>query len=93
LECLACCIKATGFSLVDNLADLSYNRVIVNKELKMMKFDQRVSRKVTAEVLDLAEQGVIDWESLARDCLAWMSEDEVAQFAQHNGYIVDDEDA
>jgi hypothetical protein len=58
----------------------------------MMRFDQRVSRKVTAEVLDLAEQGVIDWESLARDALNWMSEEEVNQFAQHNGYIVDDED-
>lgn len=57
-----------------------------------MGFNQRVSRKVTAEVLDLAEQGVIDWESLARDALSWMSEEEVNQFAQHNGYIVDDED-
>lgn len=58
----------------------------------MMRFNQRVSRKVTAEVLDLAEQGVIDWESLARDALNWMSEEEVNQFAQHNGYIVDDEE-
>lgn len=58
----------------------------------MMRFDQRVSRPVTNEVLDLAEQGVIDWESLARDALGWMSEDEVNQFAQHNGYIVLDED-
>jgi hypothetical protein len=58
----------------------------------MMRFDQRVSRKVTSEVLDLAEQGVIDWESLARDALNWMSEEEVNQFAQHNGYIVVDED-
>jgi hypothetical protein len=57
-----------------------------------MTFNQRVSRKVTAEVLDLAEQGVIDWESLARDALGWMSEAEVSQFAQHNGYIVNDED-
>jgi len=58
----------------------------------MFNFDQRVSRPVTNEVLDLAEQGVIDWESLARDALGWMSEADVEQFAQHNGYIVDDED-
>jgi hypothetical protein len=58
----------------------------------MMRFDQRVSRPVTNEVIDLAEQGVIDWESLARDALNWMSEEEVNQFAQHNGYIVDDEE-
>ena len=59
----------------------------------MLGFNHRVSRKATSELLDLAEQGVIDWESLARDALAWMSEHEVEQFAQHNGYIVrDDED-
>jgi hypothetical protein len=57
-----------------------------------MRFDQRVSRPVTNEVIDLAEQGVIDWESLARDALNWMSEEEVNQFAQHNGYIVNDEE-
>lgn len=63
----------------------------------MFEFNHRQSRKVTSEVLDLAEQGVIDWESLARDALDWMSEEEVSQFAQHNGYIViddeEDEDA
>ncbi len=52
-----------------------------------MKFDQRVSRPVTNEVLDLAEQGVIDWESLARDALGWMSEADVAEFARRNDYI------
>jgi hypothetical protein len=58
----------------------------------MFRFDHRQSRPVTTEVLDLAEQGVIDWESLARDALDWMSEEEVNQFAQHNGYIVEDDD-
>jgi hypothetical protein len=58
----------------------------------MFKFSHRESRPVTTEVLDLAEQGLIDWESLARDALGWMSEQEVSQFAQHNGYIVDDEE-
>lgn len=58
----------------------------------MFNFDQRVSRPVTSEVLDLAEQGVIDWESLARDALGWMSEADVSEFAQHNGYIVEDDE-
>jgi hypothetical protein len=58
----------------------------------MLGFNHRQTRKATCQVLDLAEQGVIDWESLARDALNWMSEEEVNQFAQHNGYIVDDED-
>ncbi len=58
----------------------------------MFTFSHRVSRPVTSELLDLAEQGVIDWESLARDALGWMSEDEVAEFARRNDYIRDDGD-
>jgi hypothetical protein len=58
----------------------------------MLGFNHRQTRKATCQVLDLAEQGAIDWESLARDALNWMSEEEVNQFAQHSGYIVDDEE-
>jgi hypothetical protein len=54
-------------------------------------FNHRQSRRVTCEVLDLAEQGVIDWESLARDALNWMSEAEVEEFAQANGYLEEQE--
>lgn len=53
----------------------------------MFTFSHRQSRPVTSELLDLAEQGVIDWESLARDALGWMSEAEVAEFARRNDYI------
>jgi hypothetical protein len=52
-------------------------------------FDHRRSRAVTTQVLDLAEQGVISWESVARDALNWMSEAEVAEFARINGYTED----
>jgi len=41
-------------------------------------------------LLDLAEQGVIDWESLARDALGWMSEADVAEFARRNDYITEE---
>ena len=53
----------------------------------MYTFSHRVSRPVTSELLDLAEQGVIDWETLARDALGWMSEAEVAEFARRNDYV------
>lgn len=53
----------------------------------MFTFSHRQSRPVTSELLDLAEQGVIDWETLARDALGWMSESEVAEFARRNDYI------
>jgi hypothetical protein len=52
----------------------------------------RDSRRVTTELLDLVEQGVIDRDSLIRDLLGWMSETEVAEFARRNDYITDDED-
>lgn len=58
----------------------------------MFTFSHRTSRPVTSELLDLAEQGVIDWESLARDALGWMSEAEVAEFARRNDYISDEGD-
>ena len=45
------------------------------------------SRRVTCRVLELAEEGIIDWESLARDALNWLSEPEVAEFADANGYF------
>jgi hypothetical protein len=53
----------------------------------MFRFDHRQSRPVTTELLDMAEQGLIDWESLARDALGWMSEADVAKFARSNDYI------
>jgi len=58
----------------------------------MLGFNHRQSRPATNELIDLAEGGVIDWESLARDLLGWMSEHEVAEFARRNDYIRDEED-
>jgi hypothetical protein len=54
--------------------------------------DHSRARPATTALLDLAEQGVIDWETLARDALAWMSEADVAEFARRNDYIRDEED-
>ncbi len=45
------------------------------------------ARQATRELLDMAEQGVIAWESLARDCLNYMSEHDVADMAYCNGYM------
>jgi hypothetical protein len=55
----------------------------------MFGFSHRESRPVTSELLDMAEQGLIDWETLARDALGWMSEADVAEFARSNDYLVD----
>lgn len=58
----------------------------------MFGFSHKQSRPVTSELLDMAEQGLIDWETLARDALGWMSEAEVEQFARRNDYLNTDEE-
>ena len=49
--------------------------------------DQRRCREYTNKVIDLEEQGCIDWETLARDALEWMSDAEVKEFAESNDYV------
>ena len=49
-------------------------------------------REMTRKLLDLVEQGAIDRDSLIRDLLGWMSEEDVAEFARRNDYITHDED-
>jgi len=50
------------------------------------------SRQATRQVIELAEQGVLAWEQVARDCMNYMSEDEVADMARINGYLEFEED-
>jgi hypothetical protein len=47
-------------------------------------------RKVTNQLLDLADDGVLSWESIAVACLLYMSESAVADMAGDN-YFIDDE--
>jgi hypothetical protein len=51
-------------------------------------------RKITNKVLELAEAGMLSWESLARAALGYMSEDEVHHLAESEGFIewYDEED-
>ena len=47
-------------------------------------------RKVTTKLIDLVDEGLLDWEIIAMACLSYMSEDHVADMAQYN-YLIDDE--
>ena len=49
-------------------------------------------REVTEKLIDLAEDGVLSWEAIARAALDYMSEDEVADMAQCNELIEDEEE-
>lgn len=49
------------------------------------------SRQVTNQVLEALEEGRLDKDQLIRDLLMWMSESDVADFAEHT-CLLDDED-
>ncbi len=51
-------------------------------------------RKITNKVLEIAENGELSWEVLARAALNYMSEDEVHHLAENEGFIewYDEED-
>ena len=51
-----------------------------------------MSRKVTNELYELAEQGVISWETLATACMKYMSEDDVADMAHCNEFIEEEQE-
>jgi hypothetical protein len=48
-------------------------------------------REATNELIELCEQGIIQWESLALACLRYMSESEVADLAHCEGFIEETE--
>ena len=47
-------------------------------------------RKTTNRVIELAEDGVISWEDIARAALNWLSEDDVDQMARVNEFLPED---
>ena len=48
-------------------------------------------RKHTERMLELLNEGFISPESLAKDLLNWLSDDEVLEFAEANNYFDDEE--
>lgn len=48
-------------------------------------------RKATNTLIELAEQGLISWESIATACLQYMSEADVADMAYCEGFIEEDD--
>lgn len=49
-------------------------------------------REATCKVIELVKDGVLSWEAIARECLARMSEDEVADMAHELEWFDDDEE-
>lgn len=52
-----------------------------------------MTRKVTNKLIeDVVEGGVLSWEMIARACLSYMSEDEVADMAHINELLWEKEE-
>ena len=43
----------------------------------------------SAKLIDLAESGVLDWETIAREALQVMSEDDIEDMANGTGWLDD----
>lgn len=46
-----------------------------------------MSRKTTNVLIGLAEEGALNWEGIARECLQRMSEDEVKQMTEEMDWL------
>jgi len=52
----------------------------------------RKARPNTCKLLDMMEQGTLDPKTLAERCLDYMSEDEVTDMAETEGFIETDDE-
>ena len=47
---------------------------------------------ISEKLIDLAESGVLDWETIAREALQAMSEDDIEDMANRAGWLYDIEE-
>jgi len=50
-----------------------------------------MSRKITTKLLEMIDDGLLSYESVATACLSYMSEDDVADMAHCNEFIEEEE--
>lgn len=53
---------------------------------------ETMTREMTSKLIDMADEGVISWESVAMACLNYMSEADVADMARCEFDMTDDSD-
>lgn len=51
-----------------------------------------MNRVATRKILEMCEDGVLDWKSLAEECLQRMSEDDVKEMGEDLGWLDEEED-
>jgi len=57
-----------------------------------MNDTRSTARKVTNKLLEMIEEGVLDRDALILGCLHYMSEDDVADMAHHEGFFEEEEE-
>ena len=63
------------------MTDSSFGWNIINRP------DYINVRKTTNRLIELAEDGVLSWEELAKTALSWLSEDDVKRMAEVNEFL------
>jgi len=51
-----------------------------------------MSREITNKLLELLEEGALSWQTVARECLCYMSEDDVADMDNVARFIEEEDD-
>ncbi len=52
----------------------------------------RSPREITNRVIELAEEEILSWEGIARECLCYLSEDDVSDMAHTCEWIIPEEE-
>jgi hypothetical protein len=50
------------------------------------------ARHYTCKILEAADEGIVEWQTLAQECLSYMSEADVADMNRVAEFVSDDED-
>jgi hypothetical protein len=51
-----------------------------------------MTREVTNRLLEMVEEGLLDRDAVIMACLKYMSEDDVADMARANEFLMDDDE-
>ena len=51
-----------------------------------------MSREYTIKLIELAEEGVVSWESIAKSALSYMSEADVEDMAITEGFVEEEDE-
>lgn len=51
-----------------------------------------MTRKITTAIYEAVDEGILTWDAVARECLAYMSEDDVADMNRVAEFVRDPED-